>query len=596
MDPPSEIRLSNPPVHVTLASLTDTASDHYKDNTKMSLLLDSGTVDAPMEAVVAKVDVEDDSTAPPSPTAAGANVDRQPRLVDVEVDSNAPPTETATDANVDRTLRLVDVIRKASALRRDTATLTAAHTRVETPKPLASDVEAIEELYSKGTPWSEIATNITQARPYQLPRARYALVLETGASFSKTAPMKLLQSITSGILLTPPSSPPRRITPPPADTAIVVCRKNKRTQNSDDFANLTSKERPKDTTGITTSNYLSVLSQIEAEFDLVEAPLGVEAKPSFQIKPTIALVPDAVKKSTEASHFLTKHHTKVVKTTQNITVAETTKSMVGDTADIELDLLPDRLVMAAIRIPSAHKALKSATNPDRVIQVARQSPFSMNNAILEYMRNDDCDFQDLAQVLLLNRIFTASEPGEDKTFQKKWTKFMGIKLPSKCDDLVACLQESLRSSNAALVDAARQILDTAATRYKHQRDLNSEQVLEKALREHHDCLTRTSKYNQDKEFDFQAQYMEKSNRFFFRPLDSSAYRVSIEEVQMPDGSLSSVPQAINLQFMDHWGSVMGDVSNPEGGAPTPDSRAQAKLLESINRSLYEEEQDVFQVR
>ncbi|KAI9913526.1 hypothetical protein PsorP6_006194 [Peronosclerospora sorghi] len=158
-----------------------------------------------MEAVAAKVDVEDDSTALPSPTAAGANVDRQPRLVDVEVDSNAPPTETAADAN------------------------------------------------------------------------------------------------------------------------------------------------------------------IEAEFDLVEAPLGVEAKPGFQIKPTIALVPDAVKKSTEDSHFLTKHHTKVVKTTQTITVAETSESMIGDTADVELDLLPDRLVMAATRIPSAHKALKSATNPDRVI-------------------------------------------------------------------------------------------------------------------------------------------------------------------------------------------------------------------------------------
>ncbi|KAI9911156.1 hypothetical protein PsorP6_009357 [Peronosclerospora sorghi] len=175
-------------------------------------------------------------------------------------------------------------------------------------------------------------------------------------------------------------------------------------------------------------------------------PLGVDANPSFQIKPTIALVPDAVKKSTEASHFLTKHHTKVVRTTQPITVAETAKSMIGDTADVELDLLPDLLVMAATRIPSAHKALKSATKPDRVIQVARQSPISMNNAILEQMRNEYCDFQDLAQVLLLNRILAASEPGEDKTSQKKWTKFMGIKLPSKRDDLAACVAPLLNTS------------------------------------------------------------------------------------------------------------------------------------------------------
>ncbi|KAI9918602.1 hypothetical protein PsorP6_011663 [Peronosclerospora sorghi] len=98
---------------------------HYKDNTDVHLLLDSGTVDGPMEAVAAKVNVGDDSTAPPSPTAAGANVDLQPRLVDVEVDSSAPTTETAAAANVDRPLRLVYVIHKASALRRVTSASTA---------------------------------------------------------------------------------------------------------------------------------------------------------------------------------------------------------------------------------------------------------------------------------------------------------------------------------------------------------------------------------------------------------------------------------------------------------------------------------------
>ncbi|KAI9921943.1 hypothetical protein PsorP6_000247 [Peronosclerospora sorghi] len=102
--------------------------------------------------------------------------------------------------------------------------------------------------------------------------------------------------------------------------------------------------------------------------------------------------------------------------------------------------------MAETRIPSAHKALTSATTPDRVIQVSRQSPLSMNYAIREQMRNDDCDFQDLAQVLLLNRILAASEPGEDMTFQKNWIKFMGIKLPYKRDDLTACVAPLLNTS------------------------------------------------------------------------------------------------------------------------------------------------------
>lgn len=46
-------------------------------------------------------------------------------------------------------------------------------------------------------------------------------------------------------------------------------------------------------------------------------------------------------------------------------------------------------------------------------------------------------------------------------------------------------------------------------------DVALEQVLEQTLREHHDCLTRTSQYNQDKPFSFRAQQMEKSNRLFF---------------------------------------------------------------------------------
>ncbi|KAI9918601.1 hypothetical protein PsorP6_011662 [Peronosclerospora sorghi] len=70
----------------------------------------------------------------------------------------------------------------------------------------------------------------------------------------------------------------------------------------------------------------------------------------------------------------------------------------------------------------------------------------MNYAILEQMRNDYYDFQDLAQVMLLNRILAASDPSEHKTFQKKWTKFMGIKLPSKRDNLAARVAPLLNTS------------------------------------------------------------------------------------------------------------------------------------------------------
>ncbi|KAI9913778.1 hypothetical protein PsorP6_004985 [Peronosclerospora sorghi] len=153
MDQPSEIRLYTPSVRAALDSSTDTAPDQPNGITSVPLFSDSGSVDAPTEAVAAKMDVEDDSTAPPSATAAGTSADRPYRLVDVGDDFIAPLSETAAGANVDRPFRLVYVIRKASTLRRDTAASNAAQTRVETPKPLASDVEAIKELHSKGTQW-----------------------------------------------------------------------------------------------------------------------------------------------------------------------------------------------------------------------------------------------------------------------------------------------------------------------------------------------------------------------------------------------------------------------------------------------------------
>ncbi|KAL7681844.1 hypothetical protein Plhal304r1_c053g0137221 [Plasmopara halstedii] len=118
--------------------------------------------------------------------------------MDVDDAVPAPPVVTpAAPAPVTapaRPPRLLDVIRNVASLRRDNVAVNLAQLRVETPKPLASDIEAIEALYDNGKPWLSIAPSITSARPYQLPRARYSLVLETGGSFARTAPQKILQS------------------------------------------------------------------------------------------------------------------------------------------------------------------------------------------------------------------------------------------------------------------------------------------------------------------------------------------------------------------------------------------------------------------
>ncbi|CEG44063.1 uncharacterized protein PHALS_14333 [Plasmopara halstedii] len=182
-------------------------------------------------------------------------------------------------------------------------------------------------------------------------------------------------------MLTPPPSPPSRLGPVADTTIIVRRRKNKRLRSADDFSHLTANESPKDVTGVTTNNYFSVLEQIEMEYELVESHLSPDLGLSFQIKPTVVHVPDAVKKSVKASPFLTKHHTKIVKPSKPIPVAETAEAMIGDVADVQLVLRPDRRHMAESRVTSAHKVLNSATNADKLIQFARQSPLPLNHAI-----------------------------------------------------------------------------------------------------------------------------------------------------------------------------------------------------------------------
>ena len=595
-----------------------------------------------------------------------------------EAPASAPEPHAAavTESAPPRAPTLAEVIRNAASIRRDGVAANAAKLRVETPKPLASDVEALEAMYARGTPWATIATNITSARPYELPRAQYSLVLETGASLARTAPQKILQSfvrdhnnpvladlfdkhlvgqlsklpggnlrlkvktreacmqlerqtvqvlgasyqfkefdvleekffldvssidsdidtdrmmkrlyelgcqplydtfrevnVATGITtstwrvyfvsktcpsvlmirgsvcdqvqfdgrlfpahgknapypsqrlpfgyrsdhaldltdhpplrgtevqppaarptqrpaapnharpftsalqraaaaapapsavvpvssttpspepspsvelsvsapssrqMTPPGSPVRQKAlpqPPMGGTDIVPTRRrNKRRRDSGEYSNVL-----KEASAIVTSNYYDVLTQIETSHELMESALDPSKGPSFQIQSKVVRVPDEVKKSKEASHFMTKRNSKVVKTDVPVTVAETAEAMTRTAAEAEPALQPDRLALADSRVKSAQKVLKNVSNPDKLIQFARQSPIALNQAILKQMGEPSSDFKDVAEILLVNRIFAASQPGEDTTFLNKWTKFIGSKMPSKREDQAAFL-------------------------------------------------------------------------------------------------------------------------------------------------------------
>ncbi|DBA00694.1 TPA: hypothetical protein N0F65_003623 [Lagenidium giganteum] len=112
-------------------------------------------------------------------------------------------------------------------------------------------------------------------------------------------------------------------------------------------------------------------------------------------------------------------------------------------------------------------------------------------------------------------------------------------------------------------------VDTALVR-KNRADDDARNTFQHALKTYRSCVERTSGYNQDFKFEFHAQRMERSPRPFFRPLDTSLRRVTIEEVQRADGTTSVGPLAISEGFLDHWGSVMGDGERSTSPPPLPD--------------------------
>jgi hypothetical protein len=129
--------------------------------------------------------------APPADVnAAAADPDDEPmHLPHSRVDAASP------SSRVDTRPSMADLLAQQETIRRDNAGADAARCRVETPKPLACDIEAIERQYAAGGDWSFIASRMEQARPYALPRARFDMVIDTGRTFAKTPLQKIMASL-----------------------------------------------------------------------------------------------------------------------------------------------------------------------------------------------------------------------------------------------------------------------------------------------------------------------------------------------------------------------------------------------------------------
>jgi exonuclease III len=178
--------------------------------------------------------------------------------------------------------------------------------------------------------------------------------------------------------------------------------------------------------------------------------------------------------------------------------------------------------------------------------------------------------------MVLDQLRTTSNPGK---IWEEWKASIKTQLQD--------VQKKLRMQDTQAVEEARIQLDQAAARYLVASSDSNREHFDEAMRNYKETVTRTSQYNQDTAFDFQAANSEKSTKHFFRPLDTSLRRVSIEEVMTPSGSVSTNPHEISLRFLEHWGSEMGDPNSPAGRAPPPDDGMQRKLLDSIVRFVTE---------
>jgi hypothetical protein len=106
-----------------------------------------------------------------------------------------PTADAASPPPADPRPTMAAVLAQQEHLRRDQAEADAARCRVETPKPLACDIEWIERQYAAGGDWSFIASRMEQARPYALPRAKYDMVIDTGRTLAKTPLQKIMASL-----------------------------------------------------------------------------------------------------------------------------------------------------------------------------------------------------------------------------------------------------------------------------------------------------------------------------------------------------------------------------------------------------------------
>ena len=142
-------------------------------------------------------------------------------------------------------------------------------------------------------------------------------------------------------------------------------------------------------------------------------------------------MPKEVATSKEAAHFYQKRHTTIEKSERPTRVGEIGELMEIVSKNALHSLRPDKLVQADSCIPHVRKLIQFCTNPDKIIRAALDHPITMNVVLLACMESNNKALDEVAHLLMINRVLATHNLGEDVTFATRWSRHVGGKVPSK---------------------------------------------------------------------------------------------------------------------------------------------------------------------
>uniref|UniRef100_A0AAV1V468 Uncharacterized protein n=1 Tax=Peronospora matthiolae TaxID=2874970 RepID=A0AAV1V468_9STRA len=161
-----------------------------------------------------------------------------------------------------------------------------------------------------------------------------------------------------------------------------------------------------------------------------------------------------MKTSTESAFFVEKHHTRIKKASKATSIIKVAEAMSDDEHAALLNALPDRLKEADTKGDGVCKLFANSTNPDHITKKAVECALAFNSTMALKMAGAGHDIAELAQLHVINRVFSVTCPGDDPAFCAKKKNLMGSSVPLKRGDILRMRVKWWKSS-ASITELSR---------------------------------------------------------------------------------------------------------------------------------------------